>query len=358
LFTVVERREISSELGEAAERWLARNGIEDEVDETWLALVCEDGEDFTPEKGMLHLAVPPCEISPGDALDVSRAQTVGERWPDEGAPEGDVPRVLVLARQIERDGDNWVAACRLPPPIRDLFTVERPAAMLAVMNATRRTLGSGALSISGDPGGRLSFTLVNGGLLARGSTEAEVHEEFSYRMAAGPSQVLAGPLQDATRVVGGLGARPDLIISNDQGVEARCLLDDDDQPAPAPLPDDHFENHAHGTVEGLRVNRPGGLGREALAAIAELRPAEVTLTAGGDGSLLIGAGPDDSDPFRLDGPGIAALADRPGVPIVVPYVVALAMYDGALAGTVELDVDARWGRLRRADQGITVEWAR
>jgi hypothetical protein len=42
----------------------------------------------------------------------------------------------------------------------------------------------------------------------------------------------------------------------------------------------------------------------------------------------------------------------------VPYVVALAVYDGAAGGTVDLTVDAQWGRLYRADLGITVQWRR
>src|SRR5258708_24149565 len=109
---------------------------------------------------MLRLAVPPCEVSPGDSVDVGRTQAVGELWPDVGAPADEVPRALALARTFEHRDDIWVGACELPGPIRDLFTVETPEAMLEVMNATRRTLSGGPMSVSGDPPARLTFTLV------------------------------------------------------------------------------------------------------------------------------------------------------------------------------------------------------
>ncbi|MDQ6805956.1 MAG: hypothetical protein M3065_13535 [Actinomycetota bacterium] len=95
--------------------------------------------------------------------------------------------------------------------------------------------------------------------------------------------------------------------------------------------------------------------RDALAAIANLRPGDVTFTAGEDAGLLISGGADAS---KLAGPGFATLEDRRDVPIVVPYVVALALYDGAAGGAVDLTVDAKWGRLHRADQGVTEQWPR
>jgi hypothetical protein len=305
---------------------------------------------------MLHLAVPPSEVSPGDSVDVGRTQTVAELWPAEDAPPGEVPKTLALARTLEHKDDIWVAACELPGPVRELFTVEHPEAMLSVMNATRRTLGRGALSISGDPDGRLSFTLVEGDIAAWGSTEAGVPEAFTYWVNAGPSMELATPLKDAAHVVGSLSSIPDIIIKNEQGVEARCLLQDA-RPDPVRLPPDYFENQAEGRVEGLRIDRQGGLGRDALAAIAKLRPGDVTLAVADDASLVI-EGPDDSDTFKLVGPGFATLDGRPSAPIVVPYEAALAMHDGASGGTVEIAMDAQWGRLHRADQGITVQWRR
>jgi len=356
LFTVVERREISDDLAVAAEAWLARHGLPPEVDGRWLELVCEDGDLFTPDKLMLHLAVPPCEVAPGDSVHVGRTQTVGELWPDPDAPPDEVPRYLVFARTFERRGDAWVGACELPGPVRELFTVEHPDAMLSVMTATRRTLGRGAMCISGDPAGRLSFTLVDGEIAVWGSTEAQVPEAFSYWVNAGPAIALARPLQDATRVVGGLGGVPDIMITNDRGVEGRCPLDEE-RPAPVPLPEDYFENHAQGRVDRLRIDRQGGLGREALAAIAKLRPGDVTFAVADDGSLLIG-GPDDPDEFKLDGPGFATLGGPPNTSIVVPYVVALAIHDGATGGTVDLEVDGQRGHLHRADLGVTVEWTR
>jgi hypothetical protein len=358
VFKVVERRTISDELASASERWVTRNGLTVEVDEEWLELVCEDGDVFTPENRMLHLAVPPCEVAPGDSADLGRTQTVGEIWPDEGAPAEEVPKQLALALTFEHHDDAWIGKCALPPPIRDLFTTEDPAAMLSVLTATRRTLGAGALSISGDPGGRLSFTIVDGAIAASASTEARIPEPFTYWLGAGPAMALEAPLRDATRVEGGLGARPDLIITNDLEVEGRCLIDDD-QPPPPVLPEDHFESQPEGRVDGLRVDREGGVGREALAAIAALRPGEVTLAVADDGSLVISGGDgDDATTFTLDGPGFTALGDRRGTHIVVPYVVALAIYDGASGGAVDLTVDARWGRLHRADLGLTVEWTR
>lgn len=361
LFTVVERRTISDELAVAAEAWLARYGLAPEVDGTWLELVCEDGDAFAPDKLMLHLAVPPCDVAAGDSVHVGRTQTVGQLWPEADAPPDAVPKALAFARTFERVGNGWVGACELPGPVRQLFTVEQPDAMLAVMTATRRTLGRAAMGISGDPDGRLSFTVVEGQIAAWGSTEAEVPEAFIYWVDAGPAIELARPLEGATRAVGSLGAIPDIIITNEAGVEARCLLDDD-RAAPVPLAEDYFGSHAEGRVEGLRVDRKGGLGREALAAIANVRPGEVTLTVDADGSLVIGGG-DDSEagagaPFKLDGPGFATPDGGPSGPIVVPYVVALAIYDGAAGGVVDLKVDDRRGHLHRADQGVTVEWTR
>ena len=354
MFTVVELRPISDDLRLAADEWLARNGLGEELGEDWLELVCEDGDVFTPDKLMLHLAVPPGEVVAGDSVDVARAQTVGQLWPQADAPPNEVPRHLALARTFERRDDTWFAACELPGPVRELFTVEHPKAMLSVMEATRRTLNRGLMSISGDPSGRLSFTLVEGDIAAWASTEALVPEAFTYWLDARPATELATPIRDATRVVGSLGALDDLIIANEREVQARCVLEDD-QPAPEPLPEDYFENHAEGRVEGLSVDREGGLGREALAAIANLRPGDVTFALADDTSLVIAGGPDDAEPFRIGGPGFAA---RGNAPIAVPYVVALALYDGAAGGTVELTVDARWGRLHRADQGITVQWRR
>jgi hypothetical protein len=359
MFTVVERRPISDELALAAEGWLTRHGLAEdvEVDGSWLELVCEDGDVFTPEELMLHLAVPPCEISPGDSVEVGRTQTVGQLFPDADAPDGEAAKHLALAHTFEHRDDLWVGACELPSPVRELFTVEHPEAMLSVMNATRRTLGRGAMSISGDPNGRLSFTLVEGNIAAWGSTEARSSEAFTYWLDSGPAMELATPLQGATHVVGSLGRIPDLIIKNEQGVEARVPLDDA-QPTPVLLPQDHFEKHAQGRVEGLRIDRQGGLGRDALAAIAKFRPGEVTFALADDGSLVISGGPDDADAFKLDGPGFATLEDRRNTTIVVPYMVALAVHDGAKGGSVDLTVDAQWGRLHRADQGITVQWTR
>lgn len=356
MFKVVELRAISDELGLASQDWLDRHGVDQEVDETWLELICEDGDVFTADQLMLHLAVPPCEVSPGDSVDVARTQTVAQLWPDADAGPDEVPRHLALARTFERRDGNWVGACELPAPIRELFTVERPQAMLSVMNATRRTLGRGAMSISGDPNGRLSFTLVEGNMAAWGSTEATAPEAFTYWLDAGPATALATPLEGAIQVVGSLGGVPDLIITNDQGIEARVPLDED-QPAPTLLPEDYFEQHAQGPVEGLRIDRQGGLGREALAAIANHRPGNVTFVVADDASLVI-SGSADADTFTLDGPGFAPREDRRNAPIEVPYLVALAIYDGAIGGTVELAMDAHWGRLHRADQGITVQWTR
>jgi hypothetical protein len=399
LFTVIERRAISDELVRAADRWLARHGLTGEVDGRWLELVCEDGDVFTPEKLLLHLAVPPCAVAVGDSVEAGRTQTVGRLWPDADAPPDEVPKDLALARTFEhRDGgwvdqaptdlastptgepsddlwaeevpedlasattfeqraEIWVGACELPGPVRELFTVEHPEAMLSVMNATRRTLGRGAMSISGDPSGQLWFTLVEDNIAAWGSTAAGVPEAFTCWLDAGPAIELATPLEGATRIVGSLGGRPELIIANEQGVEARCPLDDE-RPAPVLLPRGYFENSAQGRAEGLRIDRQGGLGRAALAAIANLRPGEVAFALAEDAGLVICAGPDDADAFELDGPGFAPLGDRPSSPIVVPYVVALALYDGAIGGTVDLTVDARWGRLHRTDHGITVQWRR
>ena len=357
LFTVVERRTMSDELAHAAAAWLTRHGLAEEVDGTWLELVCEDGDVFRPDNIMLHLAVPPSEVSPGDSVDVGRARTVGRLWPYAGASPDEVPRDLALARTFERDDDVWVGTCELPRPVRELFTVEDPDAMLSVMTATRRTLNRGAMRISGDPSGRLSFTLVEANVAAWGSTEACVPEAFTYWLNAGPATELAIPLRDATRVVGSLGGLPELIVANETGVEARCRLDED-RPAPVPLPQDYFENHAQGRIDALHIDRRGGLGRDALAAIARLRPADVTFAIDDDASLVISGDPDDADAFRLAGPGFASLDGRRNTPIAVPYVVALAIHDGATGGTVDLKVDGQRGHLHRADQGITVQWTR
>jgi hypothetical protein len=363
-FTVVERRAISEDLTLAAQRWLTQRGLDEQVDDEWLELVCEDGDAFRPDNLMLHVAVPACEVSAGDSIEVGRTQTVAERWPEPGAPAGEVPRHLALARTIERVDDRWVGACELPGPVRELFTVERPDAMLAVMTATRRTLNRGVMSITGDPAGTLLFTVVEGDAAAWGSIEAEVPEVFTCWLDARPAVGLAGPLRDSTRVVGGLGALSDLILTNERGGEARCPLEEDG-PVPVPLAPEHFESNAQGPVERLRIDRAGGLGRDALAAIAKLQPGAVAFTVAGDGSLRIDAGVDgtggdsagdsDGETFELAGPGFTA-ADS--APIVVPYVVALSLYDGAAAAPVELTVDDRWGRLHRADHGITVEWRR
>jgi hypothetical protein len=168
---------------------------------------------------------------------------------------------------------------------------------------------------------------------------------------------LARPLRGATHAVGSLGGRPDIIITNDQGVEGRCLLDDA-RPTPVPLPQDYFENHAQGRVAGLRIEREGGLGREALSAITNIRPRDVTFTVADDLSLAIGSSPADANAFALGGPGFATLEDRRNTPIVVPYVVALAIHNGATGGTVDLKVDGRRGHLHRADYGVTVQWTR
>jgi uncharacterized protein YfiM (DUF2279 family) len=357
VFTVVERRAISEELALAADRWLTQHRLDHEVDERWLELVCEDGDVFRPDNIMLHLAVAPCDVAVGDSVDPSRAQTVGRLWPDTGAPPDEVPKDLALARTFERRGEVWVGACELPGPVRELFRVEDPAAMLSVMNATRRTLNRGVMSISGDPEGRLSFTLVEGDVAAWGSTKAQVPEAFTYWLDAGPAVALAEPLRDATQAVGSLGGLSDLIVANQEGVEARCPLDED-RTAPEPLPPDYFETQAQGATEGLQIDRHGGLGREALAAIASRRPGDVTFAVDDDGSLHISGGPGDGEAFTLPGPGVAARENRRNIPIAVPYVVALAVYDGAAAGTVDLTVDAHWGRLHRADQGVTVQWRR
>jgi len=296
MFKVVERLTISDELAAASERWLTRNGLPEDVDEDWLELVCEDGDVFRPDNIMLHLAVPPSEVSPGDCLDVGRTPT-------------------------------------------------------------RRTLGRGILSIGGEPSGQLSFTVLEGDVVAWGSTEALVPHAFTYWLDAGPATALATPLRGASRVVGGLGIRPDLIIRNENDVEARCPVDETG-PTPELLPEDYFEQHAQGEVVGLRIDREGGLGRDALAAIANLRPADVTFAVAGDGSLVISGGPDDGEPFTLDGAGITPLGDPRSTPIVVPYVVALAAHDGAVGGAVDLALDVHWGRLHRSDRAITVQWKR
>ena len=221
----------------AADRWLTRNGLADEVDGSWLELVCEDGDVFRPDALMLHLAVPPCEVAPGESVDVGRAQTVAQLWPEAGAPPDEVPRHLALARTFERRDDGWVAASELPGPVRDLFTVEHPDEMLSVMTATRRTLNRGTLRISGDSDGRLTFTAVEGNIAAWGSTEAQVPEAFIYWLHSGPATALATPLRGATRAVGSLGPLNDLIITNQLGIDARCPLDDE-QAAPDRLPED------------------------------------------------------------------------------------------------------------------------
>jgi hypothetical protein len=84
----------------------------------------------------------------------------------------------------------------------------------------------------------------------------------------------------------------------------------------------------------------------------------VTFAVDDDGGLVISGGADGDETFKLDGPGFAPVEDRRNTPIVVPYLVALAIYDGAKGGIVDLTVDAQWGRVHRADQGITVQWTR
>jgi len=358
MFTVVEVRAISDELADASNGWLTPRGLPAEVDTSWLELVLEDGDQFRPDEMMLHLAVPPTEVAIGDLVNPGKTETVGQAWPTADAPEEEAPKVLALARALERDEDKvWIGSCRLPPPVKELFTVEHPDAMLSVMTATRRTLSGGTMSISGDPEGRLRFTVVEDNFAAWGSMEARVNEAFSYWLQPGPSLALATPLKDATKVVGSLGVMPDLILINETGVEARCPFGDP-WPDPKRLPEDYFAGQAEGGVDGLRVDRQGGIGREALAAIASFRPGNVTLTVAEDASLVISGSADDTDTFKLDGPGFAALNDRRSIPIVVPYAVALAIYDGAAGGAVDLTVDAQWGRLYRADQGITVQWTR
>ena len=356
-FTVVERRAISDELTVAANRWLTRSGLAEEVDGSWLELVCEDGDVFRPDNVMLHLAVPPCEVAPGDTVAVGRTRTVAEVWPEAGAPPGTPQRHLALARTFEHEDDGWVGACELPGPVRQLFTIERPDAMLALLNATRRTLNRGMLRISGDPEGLLALTVVDGTIAAWGSTEAQVPEAFTYWLHAEPAVELATALQHAGPVVGSLGGLNDLMLVNARGIEARCPLDEE-HPAPDPLPEDYFETHAEGRVDGVRIDRDGGLGRDAIAAIANLRPREVTFAVADDASLVISGAQEGDEELMLEGPGFAAVGDPRNAPIVVPYVVALAVYDGASGGTVDLTVDARWGRLHRADQGVTVQWQR
>jgi hypothetical protein len=302
---------------------------------------------------MLHLAVPPCQVSAGDSVDVGRTQSVGELWPQVGAPPGEVPRALALALTLEQRDNVWVGACELPGPVRELFTVEDPGAMLSVMTATRRTLGRGSLAITGDPKRGLTFTLLEGTMAAWATTPATVPEAFTYWLDSGPAMGLATALEGAARVTGSLGGLSDFMIANEHGVQARCFLDEE-RPAPALLGDDYF---AHGAA-GLGIERPGGLGREALAAIASLRPREVTFQLSGDGRLVISGGPEDPAPFRLDGPGFRAGGEGADLALVVPYMVALALYDGAAGGPVDLIMDAHHGRLHRADHGITVEWQR
>jgi hypothetical protein len=359
MFTVVERSAISDELAAASQRWLAQHRLGEELDEGWLELVCEDGDVFRPDNIMLHLAVPPCAVSPGDSVDVGRAQTVGRLWPDQWSQPGEVPKDLALARTfVQRDG-VWVGTCELPGPVKELFRVEDPAALLAVMNATRRTLNRGALRISGDPDGELTLTVVEDNVAAWGSTKARVREAFTCWLDAGPAGALATPLRDATYAVGSLGALDDLIIANQDAAEARCPLDEAG-PAPDPLPPDYFESQAQGRVEGLHIDRSGGLGRDALAMIASVRPGEVSFAVGDDGILLISDPAGEGDAFELPGPGFAPREEGGNIrtTIVVPYVVALAIYDGAAAGAVDVAVDDRWGRVHRADHGVTVQWRR
>lgn len=346
MFTVVERHPITQELGEAAERWLGKHRLSAELDETWLELVCEDGEEFTPEKLMLHLAAPPADVAPGDSVDVGRTQAVGEAWPRPGAPPSEVPRLLTLARTLRRGKGGWVAACELPGPVRELFAVEDPEAALRVMNATRRTLARGLLGLSGDPrAGRLTFTMVDAHMVARAGVEGEVSEEFACWLDSGPAIQLAQPFEEASRVIGGLGEQGELIITSDRQVQARCFAEDEPH-VPAPV-----EPDAGGPR--LRVDRPGGLGRDALAAIAKQRPNQVTITATADGALVISGGDDE---FMLEGAGIEST--HPGMPLAIPYMVALALHDGAGGGLVELALDAGAGsgRLHRADLDMTLEW--
>lgn len=358
MFTVVERRPVSEDLALASNDWLMRNRLDPEVDESWLELVCEDGEIFRPDNIMLHLAVPPCDVAPGEEVDPRLTQGLAEVYPEPGAPAETVPKFLALARTFERTDNVWVGICKLPGPTRELFTVEPTDAMLAVMNATRRTLNRGMMSISGDPRGTLTFAVVEDEMAAWGSTEAEVPEAFTYWVDAGPATALAKPLKDATRVVGGIGPLSDIIITNDQGVEGRCLFIEE-LPAPVQLAEDHFETQADGRVEGLSFDRPGGLGRDALAAIADLRPGGVvTFALSGDGSLAISGGSENGGEFVVPGPGFSAAGNGSDVSVAVPYPVALAVYDGAVGGTVDLLTDDRWGRVHRADQGITVQWRR
>lgn len=353
MFTVLERRPISQELGTAADGWLVQHRLVDELDADWLELVCEDGEEFTTDKLLLYLAVPPCEIAVGDEIDVGRTQSVGEAWPKPGAPAGEVPRMLALARTCERAASGWTAACDLPGPIRELFTLDQPKALLELMNATRRTLGQGLLGIGGERGGKdegegggtLTVYMVDGRLVARSSIAATIDEPFVYWVDSGPGAELAVPMNTGERVTGSLGGLSDLIFVNDLGIERRCFLAED-RPAPIPLELD-------GSGPRVRVDREGGLGREALRAIAELRPGEVTFTAPGDGSLVISGG---AEGFTVPGPG--AETDQPGVDIAVPYLMALALYDGSAGGPVELELGAGGGRLRREDLGLIVEWRR
>ena len=346
MFTVTERRPISEELAEAADRWLYKHRLDDAVDESWLELVCEDGEEFSADKMMLHLAAPPSEVAPGDSLDVGRAQAVGESYPQPGAPVGEVPRLLALARTFERDKNGWLAVCQLPAPAHELFTVEDPGAVLAVMNATRRTLARGLFGISGDPGtGLLTFTMVEGAMVARASVAADVKEEFACWFDSGPAQELAHPFIGAGNVLGGLGDQSELIVISDKQVIGRCF------PEAAPPPPEPPAIGAAGPR--WRVDRPGGLGRDALKAIADLRPREVTLTITAGGALVISGGSED---FTLEGPGLEST--HPDVPVVLPYMMALAFYDGAVGGAVdvELDENTASGRLHRSDLDLTVEW--
>ncbi|MHB1999494.1 MAG: hypothetical protein ACYCSI_04825 [Solirubrobacteraceae bacterium] len=364
---VREVRHVRADLASLANRRQQERGLVPIVDATWIELVCENDSAFLPKEQDLIIAVPPCDVAKGDLIEPCEAEHVATTLPPPPASLGlglpvspdsaSVPERLTYAHRLTRAGRGWTALCTWPPVTQVLFETDGPQATVDAVNAFAKVVAPEPVRIESCGSDQMALTGMRGEVLAWSAAPVSRSVPFALAVAATDTRGWMR-FRESAKLTVARDAATGLVMSDEHGNDARCALTPPFDP-PRQLPGNYFREHARGRVEALRISKPGGLGWDALGAIAACRRfGRVTLMVDEQKRLVIAKGPNDMDPHRVEGAGVTTLDGRRNVPVEVPYTVALAIADGANNGAVEMTVDEAAGSLFREDYNILLQWPR